>query len=639
MRKFIWSNAKSMMRPSQVAAVGTAFLMVTSLAWMNTQDASSEESQSVQLSSNQPDRSSHAPDRILIRMRDSTVSALAKGGSAPSQKQVMASAALSLNSTGLKLGTFANGQALRALDSSGQTLAVAIDPTMESVESAIARVSQHPDVALAQPDYRYRRFAVPNDTEYGLLWGLKNTGQTIPVQHSRHSRYGSGLGTAGRDMSLESAWDKITDCSTVVVAVIDTGINLQHTDLVDNLWDDGMGNHGYDFVNDDNDPDDDEGHGTHVAGTIGARGNNASGTTGICWQVKLMAVKVLDADGSGFTSDIVAGVNYAAANGAHIINMSLGGTTLDTTFRTAVQNASNDDILIVVAAGNSGVNASTTYPCAFQVDNLICVGAVDQRYAKATFSNYSNTIVHIGAPGTNIASAALGAITTDTVSLTTGWTANGDWATPANIQAPANFDGTTNRYSRNLVSTIYQTFDLTNVAKSFGSVTFQSSLESPSDTFEIHATGTANVDPSTDAFGINYASYSGTSAATTHRFEIINCRVSQCSIGFRLESGDDDNQLYGVRISSIFLVKYLRGTTGYDTLNGTSMASPHVAGLAALVKAYNPTFTTAEIRDAILKTGTRITSLGSLFREGSVANAANALKFIPKPAAPSVAVQ
>ena len=119
-------------------------------------------------------------------------------------------------------------------------------------------------------------------------------------------------------MDIEAAWDYITDCSSMTVAVVDSGVNYNHTDLASNMWNGGASfpNHGFNFVNNNNDPMDRNGHGTHVAGIIGAIGNNSLGTTGACWKASIMAVRVLDAAGSGTTATVISGVNFAVANGA-----------------------------------------------------------------------------------------------------------------------------------------------------------------------------------------------------------------------------------------------------------------------------------------------------------------------------------
>lgn len=625
---------------SPLAFLLTSLFLVTALSISSF--VSSEDSQLQQIAGHSSNSPRNAPDRVLVQMKQTSIQSRLGGSNVFSKAQAVHSAESMLRASGLKVGALSTGQSLRALNEDGTMLVVAIDTNEETVASALQRLNSNPDVAWAQPDYIYQKFAVPNDASYGSLWGLKNTGQSIPLQHRFHNRYRVAVGTAGRDMGLETAWDKLTDCSAVVVAVLDTGINLQHLDLVDNLWDDGMGNHGYDFINMDNNPDDDEGHGTHVAGTIGARGNNATGTTGVCWRVKLMAVKVLDEDGYGTTSSIIQGINYARTNGADIINMSLGGTgTPDGAYRTAMETASDNDILFVVAAGNSGTNAGSTYPCAFQVTNIICVGAVDQNFAIADFSNFSTSVVHLGAPGTNIVSSTLGPITDQLISTDpTTWTVVGDWnnSAAAVLQSPANYDGTSVKSGRLTFNSIYRSFDFTNVVRAYGTLNFAISVD-PTDSFSILSSAAAATNPSADNNADLIRSYSGTASNATVTFEIPGCRLSQCSLGFDLSTNDDDNLLYGVRITQLRILAYGRGTSGNETYNGTSMATPHVAGLAALVKAHNPAFTATEVRAAIINTGTRIPGLSSYFQKGSVAHAPSALKYIPKPSAPVVAVQ
>ncbi len=589
--------------------------------------------------------SSFVSNRVLVKFKsESVLGAQSKTrGPLSAAKNLVSATALAVSDSG-KLG--ANGP-YRKLDDDGQILAITLNTAAESVTSAVQKLQANPNVEWAQPDFVYRNFAVPNDTNYGLLWSAKNSAQTVAKQHALHSLYTtSNPGVAGRDMGLETAWNKATDCSGVVVAVIDTGINLQHDDLVENLWQDSMGNNGYDFVNMDNVPDDDNGHGTHVAGTIGARGNNAIGTTGVCWQTQLMGVKVLDQDGSGTTSGIVMGVNYAVAQGANVINMSLGGGgAIDLAFRDSVEAASDAGVTIVVAAGNSNVNVSTTatYPCSFTSENLICVGAVDQRFNRASFSNYSSSLVHIGAPGTNIVSAALGPIIEENIPLTSGnWTFDstdfGHSTTPTvYLQSPADFDGTTATYSRNTNSYAYRSFDFTSTRRATAVIGLLGSIH-VTDALYFAAAPILGVNPSTAITGEVLAGFNGTTSGFSGELDISNCSMSQCSFGFELESLDDATQSTGIRITSLAMIRYEAGSTGYDTLNGSSMASPHVAGLVALVKAYNPDFTPAELRAAVLNTGTKISSLSGAFQKGSVVNAANALKYIPKPIAPTVTV-
>lgn len=519
-----------------------------------------------------------------------------------------------------------------------------IDTANDTVEDAIARLKTQPDVEFAQPDFIYSASAVPNDPNYSSLWGLKNTGQTISSTHLTQQLYATGNpGTAGKDMGLETAWDTVTDCSSVIVAVIDTGVDLDHDDLKTNLWTNGSMEHGYDFVNSDTDPSDDYGHGSHVAGTIGARGNNGILSTGVCWKVQLMAIKVLDASGSGSTSTIISGVNFARTNGAHIINMSLGGTGFDQLFFNALKAASDANILTVVAAGNNGTNngASPIYPCNYDIANIICVGAVDQTFARASFSNYSTTYVDIGAPGTNIVST----IFHDWGAPIAIPLASGSWTTStANfvftggfLQNPATWDGASVNYTNNQDDNTYTSVDMTGTVGGTLTVALRGESQANTDYLGIYENG-AGGNPTTGGTRLARVSGSTSGALASADLELSSCAgMSTCTIGFRFTS-DAATTKVGWRIQSLSIDRAVASTSGLDSYNGTSMASPHVAGLAALVKSHNPTFTAADLKNAILLTGTTVSGLSSYFKSGSVANAPNALKFVDAPLGVSAAV-
>jgi subtilisin family serine protease len=172
--------------------------------------------------------------------------------------------------------------------------------------------------------------------------------------------------------------------------------------------DDGDGRiddvHGWDFVDDDNQPQDDNGHGTHVAGTIGARGNDGNGVAGVSWSTSLMPLRVLDANGSGYVSDAITAYSFAARSGARIVNASLGGSSYSRAERDAIAAAPNT--LFVVAAGNDAQNndSSADYPCDYTLPNIVCVAATDQNDDLASFSNYGATNVDLAAPGVDIVS-------------------------------------------------------------------------------------------------------------------------------------------------------------------------------------------------------------------------------------------
>jgi subtilisin family serine protease len=282
-----------------------------------------------------------------------------------------------------------------------------------SIQDAIQQYMANPDVEYAEPNYIRRAMTIPNDTYFGNQWALHNTGT-----------YAGG--TADADMDAPEAWDISTGSSSIIAAVLDTGIDYSHSDLVGNIWTnlgetsctDGIDNDGnglvddckgWDFVNSDNDPMDDFGHGTHVAGTIGAVGNNGIGTAGVMWKVRLMPVKVLDSDGAGTDAELIAGIQYAASNGAKIINSSLGGFGFSNSLFDAIATANSMGVLFIAAAGNGGGDLigdnndlTPFYPASFDLPNIISVAATDQDDIRVPFSNFGLNSVDVAAPGVYI---------------------------------------------------------------------------------------------------------------------------------------------------------------------------------------------------------------------------------------------
>ncbi|MGH9868475.1 MAG: choice-of-anchor D domain-containing protein [Candidatus Polarisedimenticolia bacterium] len=282
-----------------------------------------------------------------------------------------------------------------------------------STEAAMSLLQAHPQVEYVEPNYIVSASAAPNDPSYGLLWGLHNTGQTG--------------GTPGADIDAEAVWNILTGSRSVVVGVIDTGIDPTHPDLAANMWTNPgeiPGNHvdddhngyvddvrGWDFINEDNDPFDDHSHGTHVAGTIGAVGNNGIGVAGVNWAVSLVGLKFLSAGGSGNTADAIEAVEYATAMGLDMTNNSWGGGGFSQALLDAIVAADAANCLFVAAAGNSGANmdVSPHYPAGYNAPNIISVAATDHRDARASFSNYGLTTVDLGAPGVDVYSSVPGA--------------------------------------------------------------------------------------------------------------------------------------------------------------------------------------------------------------------------------------
>lgn len=290
-------------------------------------------------------------------------------------------------------------------------------PAGVSVPEALAHYRTQPGVVYAEPNWRVTILSLPNDPSLDDMWGLRNLGH-------------SG-GTSGADIAAEPAWNLHTGSRSVVVAVIDTGIDYTHLDLRANMWrntadcntngvdDDGNGYiddcYGIDTVNDDPDPFDDHSHGTHVAGTIGAVGNNRQGVVGVNWRVRLLACKFLDAEGYGTTAAAIACLQYVQAmqeRGVNIVatSNSWGGGDRSLALRDAIRAHQQRGILFIAAAGNDTSDNDTTpaYPANYSLSNVLAVAATDRSDDLAYFSNSGRSTVHLGAPGHEILSTIPG---------------------------------------------------------------------------------------------------------------------------------------------------------------------------------------------------------------------------------------
>ena len=231
---------------------------------------------------------------------------------------------------------------------------------------------------------------------------------------------------ADADIDAPEAWDISTGSRDILVGVIDTGIDHTHPDLADNMWtnpneiagnfidDDNNGyiddTRGWDFFNDDNNPIDDNGHGTHCAGTIGGVGNNTNGVAGVCWQVSLVGLKFFSANGEGYTSDALSAIYYANSIGVKLTSNSWGGGGYEQELKDAIDAANNAGVLFIAAAGNDGRdnNVSENYPSNYTSPNIIAVAATDFNDELAVFSNWGATTVDLAAPGVAIYSAQPG---------------------------------------------------------------------------------------------------------------------------------------------------------------------------------------------------------------------------------------
>lgn len=247
---------------------------------------------------------------------------------------------------------------------------------------------------------------IPDDTHFGVQYGMNN-------------------------ISAPAAWERETGSSSVIVGVIDSGIDIDHPDLINNLWvntgeiwGDGIDNDGNGYIDDYNGYDfvrnagigpgyaydDEDGHGTHVAGTIAAEGDNGIGVAGVAWDAQLMAAKFLDANGDGFSFNAIRAVQYTTANGAQVTNNSWGGSGYNGVLYNAINDARLAGNLFVAGAGNLGQNndSSPYYPGSYTLDNVIAVASTTSTDARSSFSNYGALSVDLGAPGSGIYSTTMG---------------------------------------------------------------------------------------------------------------------------------------------------------------------------------------------------------------------------------------
>jgi thermitase len=530
-------------------------------------------------------------------------------------------------------------------------------PAGQTVTQALSVYANDPNVEYAQPNYIYHATAVPNDPDYGQLWAAKNNGQSINT-----GTYPSGLpvtGTAGDDMKLEAAWNVQTDCSSVTVAVVDSGVNYNSTDLAANMWNDPAGIytlHGVNYAGGSlNNPMDYAGHGTHVAGIIGAVGNNGTGTTGVCWKASIMAVRVLDATGSGSTTNIIQGIDFAVTHGAKIINMSLGGSSpFNQAFSDAISRAWSSGVLVIVAAGNEQTNNDTTsnYPCNFPQSNLLCVAALDQNYALATFSNWGASNVHIGAPGTNIRSTWAGTNIVINDPLSAGWnmssnTAAGGWgyftfvSSGKGFIATPNTSWTTRLYNAGTDDRVYKTFNLSGMAgANVVTLNVDAAINVRNGDYFNANFNTTGVDPFQSGTPIFSATNMKTNLSTLSAgFDITSCISAACTIGAQLTSAAASTRDIGVAIPFFSIKSLTLNNTSYNTISGTSMATPEVAGVAALVWAHNPSFAFSNVINAIYQGGRSIPALASKTITGKAVDAMGALSYIAPPTGITVNMQ
>jgi subtilisin family serine protease len=543
-------------------------------------------------------------------------------------------------------------------------------PAGASVQATVASLERDPDVLYAEPNYLYHTQAtLPNDPQFGTLWGLNQV--------------------SDKDIDAPEAWDVTTGKKSIVVAVIDTGIAYDHPDLAPNMWqnpgeaidgkdNDGNGkvddNLGWDFVNNDRRPLDFNEHGTHVAGTIGARGNNGVGVTGVNWQVSLMALRAGDAYGSFTNAAVAAAFNYACKEGARVVNGSFGGPGASSAQQSAINSAACAKTLFVFAAGNGGsdgigdnndvvVSGQTpTYPCSYPSARIICVAATNQSDALTSFSNFGLTSVDIAAPGAAINSTVplwseiAGFFADpgfeDGAGFATRWgnvqnfgagaTTWGRTTTAAASGAASITDSPAGNYVANTASTIRNLgpINLASPARDGCQLDYDIRLATQyGKDFYFLLAGTSTsaenmliMHGATGSTGGVFVQLSDPLNGLGERSDIsILDRKAAGYIRFALDADNDGVVGDGVYLDNLELWCLVANGADYDSFNGTSMASPHVAGVAALVLAKNHQLTTAQLRNAILSSGDPVGALATKVATGRRLNAFNALNAVGLP--------
>jgi len=307
----------------------------------------------------------------------------------------------------------------------GGTGLLRLHSSRKNVATLVSELSARSDVEYAEPNYIVHTTAIPNDPRFGELWGLQNTGQIIQAS----------VGVPGADIKATAAWDISTGSRANVAAVIDTGIDYRHPDLAANVWSAPgaftvtiggqsitcpAGSHGFNAITNVCDPLDDNNHGSHVSGTIGAVGNNGTGVVGVNWTASIMGSKFLDAAGSGTTANAINAIEFAvqakaafaATGGANVrvLSNSWGGGAFSQALLDEINRANANDMLFVAAAGNSISNNDVIphFPSSYNAPNVVAVAATDNTDSLAFFSNFGPASVHLGAPGMDVLSTTIG---------------------------------------------------------------------------------------------------------------------------------------------------------------------------------------------------------------------------------------
>ena len=526
-------------------------------------------------------------------------------------------------------------------------------PSGWSVEQGVEFYRRNPNVEYAEPNYlRYAKATTPNDPSFSNLWGLNNTGQTV----------NGTSGTADADLNAPEAWDITTGSDTLVIAVLDSGVDYNHPDLAANIWsnpgetagngldDDGNGYiddvRGWDFFDDDNDPMDGHYHGSHVTGTIAARGNNGAGITGVCWRAKIMSLKVGNLFGTNIAS-VAAAIDYAWRNGAKIMNASIGGPNYSQTEYDALSSANSAGVLFVTAAGNESTNNDSTpsYPASYSLPNIVSVAATDQNDSLTSFSNFGAGTVHVAAPGTNVYSAqpARRVVWSDNfddgdISNWTRGGTNDTWGLSNTVYNSASYSlGTSpsGNYLNDAASwASTPALDFSSYSGAKCTFRFKGESETGKDYLYVQtSTDGSNWTSQVIYFadlGAYGSAFSGAWNILWFTAEVdLGNYDGEATVYIRFYFTSDSSNTFGgffIDDLSVTASSATYAGTEYTYHDGTSMASPHVAGVAGLIWSRYPAWTMSEVRNTLLSSVDRKNSLTGKVSSGGRVDAFNALR-------------
>ena len=520
-------------------------------------------------------------------------------------------------------------------------------PESMSVENALSMLNTDSNVIFAEPNYlRYAEINIPNDTYFENLWGLHNINQYLNS-------------ISGADINALEAWNYTTGNNDIIIAIIDSGVDINHPDLKTNIWvnrnetpgnnidDDNNGFtddiNGWNFIQKSNDLTDIFNHGTFIAGVIGGSGNNYTGITGICWNTSIMVLKIMDAFGIGSVADEISAIDYAIRNGAKIINASFGDFNYSQSEYNAIEKAKNAGILFIAAAGNSGKdnNRFPHYPSGYDLPNIISVAASTPNDTLASFSNYGNT-VDVAAPGVYIYSSSASKETIffdDFEQTNNNWVLESNWHIEKSEKSISESSLTNSsslgENARLNISAISREISLDQQSGCMLTFLIKGSSTNNSKLFvetSTNLTGPWHIQKvlinSTDLFsnGI-YGKYDNSVIALSDLSNIDGNYSFYLRIRFETESFNTDDIWYIDNIKIITAnTKYSNSESyHYGMVSGTSIATPYVSGIAALILSYYPDLNYAQIKKRIINGIDEVSELNGLVNSNGRVNAYKSL--------------